>query len=239
MMKAQFSEQYPIIEKLEYNFLINEDVYSLNTLMSLLYDKNFVKFSKNDYYVKDYVMKNLKKYFWDLSNIDQIIDYLEASITADINRYEYLISIKAQYRAFRDKKMVDKLEYELIECFGVSYMMRNFSYYSSKNDPKVREIGENFKDNIYTDKRLVSNLKANMGKFCDLKIRSSILNIDQSTHKQLRFDTSNFIYTEDITLNQTRKIYDKSLSYLYKSIVDVYAEYYFRGLIREVLERYQ
>ncbi|WP_230197739.1 MULTISPECIES: hypothetical protein [Anaerococcus] len=239
MMKAQFSEQYPIIEKLEYNFLINEDVYSLNTLMSLLYDKNFVKFSKNDYYVKDYVMKNLKKYFWDLSNIDQIIDYLEASITADINRYEYLISIKAQYRAFRDKKMVDNLEYELIECFGVSYMMRNFSYYSSKNDPKVREIGENFKDNIYTDKRLVSNLKANMGKFCDLKIRSSILNIDQSTHKQLRFDTSNFIYTEDITLNQTRKIYDKSLSYLYKSIVDVYAEYYFRGLIREVLERYQ
>ena len=238
-MKAQFSEQYPIIEKLEYNFLINEDVYSLNTLMSLLYDKNFVKFSKNDYYVKDYVMKNLKKYFWDLSNIDQIIDYLEASITGDINRYEYLISIKAQYRAFRDKKMVDNLEYELIECFGVSYMMRNFSYYSSKNDPKVREIGENFKDNIYTDKRLVSNLKANMGKFCDLKIRSSILNIDQSTHKQLRFDTSNFIYTEDITLNQTRKIYDKSLSYLYKSIVDVYAEYYFRGLIREVLERYQ
>ena len=238
-MKANVSEQYPIIEKLEYNFLINEDVYSLNTLMSLLYDKNFVKFSKNDYYVKDYVMKNLKKYFWDLSNIDQIIDYLEASITADINRYEYLISIKAQYRAFRDKKMVDNLEYELIECFGVSYMMRNFSYYSSKNDPKVREIGENFKDNIYTDKRLVSNLKANMGKFCDLKIRSSILNIDQSTHKQLRFDTSNFIYTEDITLNQTRKIYDKSLSYLYKSIVDVYAEYYFRGLIREVLERYQ
>lgn len=239
MMKAQFSEQYPIIEKLEYNFLINEDVYSLNTLMSLLYDKNFVKFSKNDYYVKDYVMKNLKKYFWDLSNIDQIIDYLEASITADINRYEYLLSIKAQYRAFRDKKMVDNLEYELIDCFGVSYMMRNFSYYSSKNDPKVREIGEKFKDNIYTDKRLVSNLKANMGKFCDLKIRSSVLNIDQSTHKQLRFDTSSFIYTEDITLNQTRKIYDKSLSYLYKSIVDVYAEYYFRGLIREVLERYQ
>ena len=239
MMKAQFSEQYPIIEKLEYNFLINEDVYSLNTLMSLLYDKNFVKFSKNDYYVKDYLMKNLKKYFWDLSNIDQIIDYLEASITSDINRYEYLISIKAQYRAFRDKKMVDKLEYELIECFGVSYMMRNFSYYSSKTDPKVREIGEKFMDNIYADKSLVSNLKANMGKFCDLKIRSSILNIDQSTHKQLRFDTSNFIYTEDITLNQTRKIYDKSLSYLYKSIVDVYAEYYFRGLIREVLERYQ
>ena len=103
-MKAEASEQYPIIEKLEYNFLINEDIYSFNTLMSLLYDKNFVKFSKNDFYMKDYVIKNLKKFFYDLSNIDQIIDNLETLISNDLNRYEYLISIKAQYRAFRDKK---------------------------------------------------------------------------------------------------------------------------------------
>lgn len=56
-MKADLSERYPIIEKLEYNFLINEDIYSLNTLMSLLHDKNFVYFSKNSFYVKDYVLK--------------------------------------------------------------------------------------------------------------------------------------------------------------------------------------
>ena len=77
-----------------------------------------------------------------------------------------------------------------------------------------------------------------MGKFCDLKIKDEIYILDQSTHKQLRFDTNN-IYTEDITINQTRKIYQKSVSYLYKTIVDIYAEYYFRGLMREVLERYQ
>ena len=238
-MKAQLNEQYPIIEKLEYNFLINEDIYSLNTLMSLLYDKNFVKFSKNDYYVKDYVMKNIRKYFWDLSNIDQIISYLEAAITSDINRYEYLISIKAKYRAFRDKDMVDKLEFELIENFGVSYMMDNLNYQMGIKDSKIIEIGETFKDKIYTDKQLVTNLKRNMGKFCDAKIRANVLRLDQSTHKQLRFDTSSFIYTEDITLNQTKKIYDKTVSYLHRSIVDVYAEYYYRGLIREVLERYQ
>ncbi len=159
-MKAQqVNEQYPIIEKLEYNFLINEDIYSLNTLMSLLYDKNFVKFSKNDFYVKDYVMKNLKKYFWDLSNIDQIIDNLEALITNDINRYEYLISVKAQYRAFRDKAMIDKLEFLLIEEYGVSYLMDTVFLNNFRSDSKVIEIGEDFKDNIYSDKELVSNLK--------------------------------------------------------------------------------
>ncbi len=238
-MKAQqVNEQYPIIEKLEYNFLINEDIYSLNTLMSLLYDKNFVKFSKNDFYVKDYVMKNLKKYFWDLSNIDQIIDNLEALITNDINRYEYLISVKAQYRAFRDKAMIDKLEFLLIEEYGVSYLMDTVFLNNFRSDSKVIEIGEDFKDNIYSDKELVSNLKKNMGRYCDMKIKSKVYTIDKSTHKQLRFDT-NYIYTEDITINQTKKIYEKSLSYLYKSIVDVYAEYYYRGLVREVLERYQ
>jgi hypothetical protein len=237
-MKANVNEQYPIIEKLEYNFLINEDIYSFNTLMSLLYDKNFVKFSKNDYYAKDYVMKNLKKYFWNLSDIDQIIDTLESSITADLNRYEYLISIKAQYRAFKDKKMIDELECDLISEFGVTYLMNNIYGVYNRLDPKLIKLSLFYKDKIYDDKDLVSKLKQNMGEFCDLKIKDEIYILDQSTHKQLRFDTNN-IYTEDITVNQTKKIYQKSVSYLYKTIVDIYAEYYFRGLMREVLERYQ
>ena len=237
-MKAELNEQYPIIEKLEYNFLINEDIYSFNTLMSLLYDKNFVKFSKNDYYVKDYVIKNLKKYFRNLSDIDQIAMTLENLVTDDLNRYEFWISVKAQYRAFKDKKMIDDLECDIINDLGVNFLMDNFYPTINKNDPKLVELADKYKVNIYNDKNLVSKLKENMGIYCDLKIKLKIYTLDQTTHKQLRFDTSS-IYTEDITINQTKKIYEKSQSYLYKSIVDIYAEYYFRGLLREVLERYQ
>lgn len=237
-MKAEVNEQYPIIEKLEYNFLINEDIYSFNTLMSLLYDKNFVKFSKNDYYIKDYVMRNLKKYFWNLSDIDQIIMTLESLITDDLNRYEFWISVKAQYRAFKDKKMIDDLECDIINDLGVRFLMENMYPTINKNDPRLLNLADKYKINIYDDKNLVSKLKENMGIYCDLKVKSKIYTLDQTTHKQLRFDTSS-IYTEDITLNQTKKIYEKSQSYLYKSIVDIYAEYYFRGLLREVLERYQ
>jgi hypothetical protein len=237
-MKAELNEQYPIIEKLEYNFLINEDIYSFNTLMSLLYDKNFVKFSKNNYYVKDYVIKNLKKYFRNLSDIDQIAMTLENLVTDDLNRYEFWISVKAQYRAFKDKKMIDDLECDIINDLGVNFLMDNFYPSINKNDPKLVELADKYKVNIYNDKNLVSKLKENMGIYCDLKIKSKIYTLDQTTHKQLRFDTSS-IYTEDITITQTKKIYEKSQSYLYKSIVDIYAEYYFRGLLREVLERYQ
>ncbi|MDU7411658.1 MULTISPECIES: hypothetical protein [Anaerococcus] len=237
-MKAELNEQYPIIEKLEYNFLINEDIYSFNTLMSLLYDKNFVKFSKNDYYVKDYVIKNLKKYFRNLSDIDQIAMTLENLVTDDLNRYEFWISVKAQYRAFKDKKMIDDLECDIINDLGVNFLMDNFYPTINKNDPKLVELADKYKVNIYNDKNLVSKLKENMGIYCDLKIKLKIYTLDQTTHKQLRFDTSS-IYTEDITITQTKKIYEKSQSYLYKSIVDIYAEYYFRGLLREVLERYQ
>lgn len=237
-MKAEVNEQYPIIEKLEYNFLINEDIYSFNTLMSLLYDKNFVKFSKNDYYVKDYVMKNLKKYFWNLTDIDQIITTLDNLICDDLNRYEFWICIKAQYRAFKDKKMIDDLECDIINELGVSFLMDNLYPTINKKNPKLIALADKYKVNIYDNKSLVSKLKENMGIYCDLKVKSKVYSLDQTTHKQLRFDTSS-IYTEDITLSQTKKIYEKSQSYLYKSIVDIYAEYYFRGLLREVLERYQ
>ncbi len=134
--------------------------------------------------------------------------------------------------------MIDELECDLINEFGVTYLMNNIYGAYNRLDPKLVELSLSYKDKIYDDKDLVSKLKDNMGKFCDLKIKDEIYILDQSTHKQLRFDTNN-IYTEDITINQTRKIYQKSVSYLYKTIVDIYAEYYFRGLMREVLERYQ
>ena len=237
-MKADLSERYPIIEKLEYNFLINEDVYSLNTLMSLLHDKNLVYFSKNNFYVKDYVLKNLKKYFWNLRDIDQVIDSLDRLISQDIYRYEYIISIKAQYRAFRDKKAVDQLEYKLIDDLGVNYLIESTNFHYNRLDPIIIEISDNFKRKIYNNKGLVKELNKDIKVYSDMLIRDKIYNIDTTTHKQLSFDTDS-IYTEDITSQQSKKMYEKTLTYLYKSIVDTYAEYYFRGLIREVFKRYQ
>ncbi|WP_297789654.1 hypothetical protein [uncultured Anaerococcus sp.] len=237
-MKANLSEQYPIIEKLEYNFLVNEDIYSLNTLMSLLQDKNFIYFSKHSFYVKDYVLKNLKKYFWNLRDIDQVIDSLDRLISSDIYRYEYVISIKAQFRAFRDKKAVDKLEYTLLEELGVNYLIESTNFYYNRFDPQIIAISKIFKDKIYEDRGLVKELNKDIKVYADLMLMKKIYNIDTTTHKQLSFDTDS-IFTEDITSQQSKKMYEKTLTYLYKSIVDTYAEYYFRGLIREVFKRYQ
>ncbi|EEI83596.1 hypothetical protein [Anaerococcus tetradius] len=237
-MKANLSEQYPIIEKLEYNYLVNEDIYSLNTLMSLLHDKNFIYFSKNNYYVKDYVLKNLKKYFWNLRDIDQVIDSLDRLISSAIYRYEYIISIKAQYRAFREKKMVDQLEYVILDQLGVDYLIESTNFNYNRFDPKIIEISKNFKNKIYEDRSLVKELNKDIRVYADKMLMKKIYNIDTTTHKQLSFDTDS-IYTEDITSQQSKKMYEKTLTYLYKSIVDTYAEYYFRGLIREVFKRYQ
>ncbi|EEB36468.1 hypothetical protein ANHYDRO_00768 [Anaerococcus hydrogenalis DSM 7454] len=57
------AEKKPIIEKLEYDYLINDDISSLNTLMSLYDNKNFSNFSKNKYFIKTYIFKNLKRIF--------------------------------------------------------------------------------------------------------------------------------------------------------------------------------
>ncbi len=159
-------------------------------------------------------------------------------IGQDIYRYEYIISIKAQYRAFRDKKAVDQLEYKLIDDLGVNYLIESTNFHYNRFDPVIIEISDNFKSNIYNNKGLVKELNKDIKVYADMLIRDKIYNIDTTTHKQLSFDTDS-IYTEDITSQQSKKMYEKTLTYLYKSIVDTYAEYYFRGLIREVFKRYQ
>lgn len=237
-MKTELRKAIPVIEKLEYNYLVDEDIYSLNTLMSLLYDRNFINFSKHSYYTKEYCFKNLKKYFWNLVDIDEIINSLSRNIGGDIDRYEYLISIKAQYRAFRSKKAIDKLEFLMIEAFGVDFLLDETNLYYNREDKEIVKIGNIMKDVIFSNRELVANLRRDLYKFSDIVLRKKIYAIDMLTHKQLTFNKES-IFTEDITTKQTQKIYEKTVNYLYRSVVDTYAEYYYRGLIREVFERYQ
>ena len=237
-MKAELRKSIPVIEKLEYNYLVDEDIYSLNTLMSLLYDRNFINFSKHSYYAKDYCFKNLKKYFWNLVDIDEIINSLSRNIGPDIDRYEYLISIKAQYRAFRSKKAIDKLEFLLIENFGVDYLLDGANFYYNRDDKNLSNIGEHMKDTILSNRELIAHLRKDLYNFSELCLKKKIYAIDMLTHKQLTFNKES-IFTEDITTKQTKKIYEKTVNYLSRSIVDTYTEYYYRGLIREVFERYQ
>ncbi len=237
-MKTELRKAIPVIEKLEYNYLVDEDIYSLNTLMSLLYDRNFINFSKHSYYSKEYCFKNLKKYFWNLVDIDEIINSLSRNIGGDIDRYEYLISIKAQYRAFRSKKAIDRLEFLMIESFGVDFLLDESNIYYNRDDREIVKIGNIMKDIIFSNRELVANLRRDIYKFSDIVLRKKIYAIDMLTHKQLTFNKES-IFTEDITTKQTQKIYEKTVNYLYRSVVDTYAEYYYRGLIREVFERYQ
>ena len=237
-MKTELRKAIPVIEKLEYNYLVDEDIYSLNTLMSLLYDRNFINFSKHSYYSKEYCFKNLKKYFWNLVDIDEIINSLSRNIGGDIDRYEYLISIKAQYRAFRSKKAIDRLEFLMIESFGVDFLLDESNIYYNRDDREIIKIGNIMKDIIFSNRELVANLRRDIYKFSDIVLRKKIYDIDMLTHKQLTFNKES-IFTEDITTKQTQKIYEKTVNYLYRSVVDTYAEYYYRGLIREVFERYQ
>ena len=237
-MKAELRKTIPVIEKLEYNYLVDKDIYSLNTLMSLLYDRNFINFSKHSYYTKDYCFKNLKKYFWNLVDIDEIINSLSRNIGSDIDRYEYLISIKAQFRAFKSKKAIDRLEFLMIEAFGVDFLLDSTNLFYNRDDKEILKIGNIMKEAIISDRELIACLRRDLYNFSDLVLKRKIYDIDILTHKQLTFNTQS-IFTEDITSKQTQKIYEGTINYLYRSIVDTYAEYYYRGLIREVFERYQ
>lgn len=237
-MKAELRKTIPVIEKLEYNYLVDKDIYSLNTLMSLLYDRNFINFSKHSYYTKDYCFKNLRKYFWNLVDIDEIINSLSRNIGSDIDRYEYLISIKAQFRAFKSKKAIDRLEFLMIEAFGVDFLLDSTNLFYNRDDKEILKIGNIMKEAIISDRELIACLRRDLYNFSDLVLKRKIYDIDILTHKQLTFNTQS-IFTEDITSKQTQKIYEKTINYLYRSIVDTYAEYYYRGLIREVFERYQ
>lgn len=230
------AKKKPIIEKLEYNYLIEDDISSLNTLMSLYDDKNFSNYTKTSYKIKSYIFKNLKKNFWYLADIDQIIRSLNQTIGEDLKRYEYLLSIKSEFKAFQEKKLIDKLEYLAIEYYGVSFLFEEKEIFKEE-DKKVLEIKDKFERYIYEDKKLISNIRKNIKNYSDSYLKYKVLNIDINTNKQLAFDID-LIYTEDITLSQAKELNNKLITYFYNIAIDVCANSYWRGLCKEVINRY-
>ncbi|MDU5912905.1 MAG: hypothetical protein E6Z21_01290 [Anaerococcus vaginalis] len=230
------AEKKPIIEKLEYDYLINEDISSLNTLMSLYDNKNFRNYKKNKFFIKPYILKNLKKNFWYLSDIDQIIISLDKSIGKDLDRFEFLLTLKSEYKAFKDKELIDDLEYLAINYYGVSFLFEENEIFTEDN-PYVKDEKENYLKKIYNNKELISKIRKSVKNYSDTYLKSKVLNLDVNTNKQLAFDID-MIYTEDITLKQALEINDKLVSLLYNIAIDVYANYYWKGLCIEVVNRY-
>lgn len=230
------AQKKPIIEKLEYDYLINEDISSLNTLMSLYDNKNFRNYKKNKFFIKSYILKNLKKNFWYLSDIDQIIRSLEKTIGKDLDRFEFLLTLKSEYRAFKDKELIDELEYLAINYYGDSFLFEENEIFTEDNS-YVNQEKDNYLKKIYDNKELVSDIRKSVKNYSDTYLKLKVLNLDVNTNKQLAFDID-MIYTEDITLKQAQEINDKLVSLLYKIAIDVYANYYWKGLCIEVVNRY-
>ena len=126
----------------------------------------------------------------------------------------------------------------MIEALGVEYLIEGRNYFYNREDKIMVEIGDNLKSSIFDNKALLAKIKEDVYNFSDLVLKDKIYHLDLSTNKQLTFNRES-IFTEDITIKQTQKIYEKTINYLSRSMVDIYAEYYYRGLIREVFERYQ
>ncbi|MGO3019124.1 MAG: hypothetical protein ACTIH2_08250 [Anaerococcus sp.] len=235
-MTSSARDTLPIIEKLEYNYLINDDKASLNTLISLFDDKDFKVDPHKRVYIRPYILKNLRKFFWNLANIDQIIESIDNTIGSELDRYEYLISIKAQFKAFNDKKHIDDLECKAIEYYGASFLFENNKLFN-ENTQNSLYIKSQYLNYIYNDRDLISKINKSCKEYSDKYLRDKILNLDVNTNKQLAFNID-YIYTDDITLEQSNKINNKIINYLSNSVLEIFAENYWIGLVNEVIKRY-
>lgn len=235
-MTSSKRDELPIIEKLEYNYLVEDDITSLNTLISLFDDKDFKVNSHKKIKIKPYILKNLRKYFWNLANIDQIIESIEKTIGNELDRYENLVSIKAQYRAFNDKKHVDDLECKAIEYYGASFLFENNKIFLEDNI-ESKSIKSKYIDFILKDKELIGNINKNCKDYAETYLKNKILNLDVNTNKQLAFNIE-YIYTDDITLEQSIKINNKIINYLSNIVLEIFAENFWLGLVNEVIKRY-
>ncbi|EEB36467.1 hypothetical protein ANHYDRO_00767 [Anaerococcus hydrogenalis DSM 7454] len=135
-----------------------------------------------------------------------------------------------------DKKLIDDLEFCAINYYGDSFLFEENQIFTEDNK-YVSDTKNKYVRKIYENKKLIASIRKDVKKYSDTYLKYKVLNLDVNTNKQLAFDMD-MIYTEDITINQAMEINDKLVSLFYNIAIDVYANYYWKGLCIEVINRY-
>ncbi|MCI5839999.1 MAG: hypothetical protein SOZ89_05160 [Peptoniphilaceae bacterium] len=228
-----------IEQNLEKNFLYNGDNQSFRILVSILDNKNVVKYKKPKFVCMKYINLNLRKLFSSLPNQDLIINSLNSIIADDINRFELLISLNSYFSATYDIESIDKLERFSLDQLGSSFLYANKNLFEYSDREDALQLKDELMSKTKNNKEFIQKLKLECKLFSEKVFKNKILNLDLHLDRQIVIRGGEFVDTKELELDELFELYKKVLTYFSNKILDVYIDSYRMGLNVTVINRYR
>lgn len=229
--------------KLEFNFLYNNDVNSLYLLLSILQESNNYKNFKPRYICTKNVIRSLIRFLKNRSDKYYIANSIYQLINDDINRIELLFLIQGYSAGYNDNKLSYKIERHILKVnptvSSPSLLKLIDTSFKSRNVNLKRSLFAS----IDHDKNLAKSLKQVVRLYFEKHIKQQVETGCLSSARQLMFDLDAIPLiiknNPHITKSQVNSIYNKLQFYTYRNLLKVYKESYWKGATDSVNNRYR
>lgn len=236
---------YDLYEGLKYNFLFNNDVNCIHSLLNLYDLENNINNILPRYISIKRLRKNIRKALKDRRGNDLIAYNLGELIHDDINRLELLIYLEGYKTGYLNKNHVNILENITLKYFSISELY-NIKYLFHI-DSSIREV-DDFKSKIYEhllkEKNTQSVLENTIEKYSKNILKPKILNLNKYLDNQLAIEyQSKTPYFKDeetlLTLEELKIVYQEVYKIITRNTNKLYNDSYWNGLNDRLIMRYK
>lgn len=239
------NDVYNIYEKLEYNFLYNNDINSIHILLNLYDIEDNIKNIHPKYISLPKLKRHFSRVLKDKVGKDLINLNLGQLIHEDVNRLELYIYIEGYKKGYSRKYWVDKLEKETINSRCINDLCnRKYLYHFDFTEDRIRKTRECIDADIDRSEEEYSTIGNLVRNYCNNLIKPKIRDLNSYLDKQMiinYMDNGYNINEDDSFLNMEdlNYIYDEVEKIIFRECLKLYKESYWYGLNDRVLKRYR
>lgn len=232
-----------IEENLEYRFLYDNDIDSINLLLSMI-DLDHPSCNLQPKYVlMNKISTSIKKTLSYRKDRHYIAKALKKLINDDIHRLELAIVIKAYNLSRNDSIWVDKLERLALENYSPQELKHMAILYHDCKKGKAMAV----KSGLFNWMKNETDDYIKLRRYCNvysqklLKKKIYMVNDNLDSQIVLDFNHLSKLKCEEgvLTIKELNHIYRKLRQYLSSNASKIYKEYVWRGINDQVLERYR
>lgn len=229
-------------KSLEYNFLYNNDLNSMQLLLTMLESDDKIKKLRPKYVCMNSIKRGLNRLLDYRRDRSIVVRAISKLINDDINRLELSMYLESYSLGYENIDWVNRIESYAVKHMSMQEISSsNILYHDSKN-PEIIKLKNNLDKEIISDNINLERIKRITATYLNRVVRSKVYSINSCLDAQLMISYRNsdiLIKDEEyLTIPELTEIYDKITSLYTKSIIRIYKNSYWYGINDRVLNRY-
>ena len=230
-------------EKLEEEFLFNNNSESMYFLLSLYENEYDINKFKPKYTCNLSIYRALKRKLNYRTDKDDIISAVNKIIYDDVNRLELSIFLESYTRGYKNKDGADMLESYILAKYDYMNLFFSKTLFHNIKNKEIKKIKKKILRKRNEDKILKAHITNIANLYAESILKSKVYKINKIINKQLVLSYKNnkiLIGGEEVFLNKRELdlIYSTITSCIIKSIKKISRSAMWHGINDKVLSRY-